>query len=79
MGRMLVVVTGLLVTGGACTGAGGGSPSEVSQMEMEQAQQLEQSEGDERAMEGTNPGDMEGWMPPNAEEDEEMETEPYPE
>jgi len=79
MHRLSIVVGALLFVGSACTGAGSGSVGEVSELQAEQAQRFEESEGDERSMEGTNPGEMEGWMPPNAEEDEEMESEPYPE
>lgn len=71
------IFVGLLLFTSAC--AGGGSTTGLSEMETERAEQLEETEGDERAMVGTNPGEMDGWMPPNAEEDVEMETEPYPE
>lgn len=77
MHHLSIVVGALLLVGSACTGSG--SAGEVSEIQAEQAQRFEESEGDERSMEGTNPGEMEGWMPPNAEEDEEMESEPYPE
>ncbi|MGD8608537.1 MAG: hypothetical protein PVH21_14665 [Myxococcales bacterium] len=74
MNRIMGIMAGLSLMGSACAA---GSPGEAT--EMESAEQMEQTEGDERSMEGTNPGEMEGWMPPNAEEDVEMETEPYPE
>lgn len=76
MRRIVGIVAGLLLIGSACAGSSPGEGGEAAQ--MERAEQIEQTEGDERAMVGTNPGDMEGWMPPNAEEDVEMETEPYP-
>jgi hypothetical protein len=79
MHRLSQIIVGWLLLGSACATGNAGSPNEAAEAEMEQAQQLEQTEGDERAMVGTNPGEMEGWMPPNAEEDEEMESEPYPE
>lgn len=74
MNWIIGIVAGLLFLGSACAG---GSPEQTA--EMESAEEMEQTVGDEREMVGTNPGDMEGWMPPNAEEDVEMETEPYPE
>ena len=73
MNRILLVV-GLLILGSACAG---GSPEEVEQMEM--AEDMEQTAGDERAMVGSEAGEVDGMMAPNAEEDIEMETEPYPE
>lgn len=57
---------------GACAS---GTPAEVEQMEA--AEDMEQTAGDERAMVGGEPGEMGGFMPPNAEEDLEMETKPY--
>ncbi|MGB5364839.1 MAG: hypothetical protein WBM75_04480 [Polyangiales bacterium] len=73
MGRILLVA-GLLLLGIACAG---GSPEEVEQMEM--AEDMEQTAGDEREMMGSEAGEVDGMMAPNAEEDFEMETEPYPE
>ena len=73
MNRILVV-SGLLLLGSACAG---GSPEEVEQMEM--AEDMEQTAGDEREMIGSEAGEVDGMMAPNAEEDLEMETEPYPE
>ena len=73
MNRILLVV-GLLILGSACAG---GSPEEVEQMEM--AEDMEQTAGDERAMIGSEGENMDGMMAPNAEEDIEMETEQYPE
>jgi hypothetical protein len=46
---------------------------------MEMAEDMEQTAGDERAMIGSEAGEVDGMMAPNAEEDIEMETEPYPE
>ena len=43
------------------------------------AEDMEQTAGDERAMIGAEGGEVDGMMAPNAEEDVEMETEPYPE
>ena len=40
---------------------------------------MEQTAGDERAMIGSEGGEVDGMMAPNAEEDIAMETEPYPE
>jgi hypothetical protein len=54
-----------------------GSPGEVEQ--MERAEDLEETAGDERMMIGSEGGEVDGMMAPNAEEDIEMETEPYPE
>lgn len=73
MNRILLVA-GLLILGSACAG---GSPEEVEQMEM--AEDMEQTAGDERAMIGSEGENMDGLMAPNAEEDIEMETEQYPE
>jgi len=73
MNRILVVA-GLLLLGSACAG---GTPEEVEQMEM--AEDMEQTAGDERAMIGSEAREVDGMMAPNAEEDIEMETEPYPE
>jgi hypothetical protein len=70
----IVLVAGLLLLGIACAG---GSPEEVQQMEM--AEDMEQTAGDEREMMGSEAGEVDGMMAPNAEEDVEMETEPYPE
>ena len=69
MNRILMVV-GSLLLGSACAG---GSPGEVEEMEMEQ------TAGDEREMVGAESGEVDGMMSPYAEEDVEMETEPYPE
>ena len=69
MNRVLMVA-GLLLLGSACAG---GSPEEVENMEM--AEDMEQTVGDERMMIGSE----DGMMAPNAEEDFEMESEPYPE
>ena len=77
MNRIMGIIGGLLLMGSACAGSSPGEAGEGT--EVQSAEQIEQTEGDERSMEGTNPGEMEGWMPPNAEEDVEMETEPYPE
>ena len=77
MNRIVGIMVGSLIMGSACAGSSPGEAGEAAQ--VEKAEQIEQTEGDERAMVGTNPGEMEGWMPPNAEEDVEMETEPYPE
>ena len=46
---------------------------------MEMAEDMEQTAGDEREMIGSEAGEVDGMMAPNAEEDVEMETEPYPE
>ena len=73
MNRILLMA-GLLILGSACAG---GSPEEVEQMEM--AEDMEQTAGDERAMIGSEDDNMDGLMAPNAEEDIEMETEQYPE
>jgi hypothetical protein len=70
----IVAVGGFLLLVGACAS---GTPEEVEQMEA--AEDVEQTVGDERAMVGGEPGEMGGFMPPDAEEDVEMETEPYPE
>ena len=64
------MVAGLLLLGSACAGS---SPGEVEQMEMEE------TAGDERMMMGAEAGEVDGMMSPYAEEDVEMETEPYPE
>ena len=73
MNRILIAA-GLLLLGSACAG---GTPEEVEQMEM--AEDMEQTAGDERAMIGSEAREVDGMMAPNAEEDIEMETEPYPE
>ena len=73
MNRILMIA-GLLLLGSACAG---GTPEEVEQMEM--AEDMEQTAGDERAMIGSEGGEVDGMMAPNAEEDIAMETEPYPE
>ena len=65
------VVAGLLLLGSACAT---GSPGEV-----ERTEEMEQTAGDERAMMGAESGEVDGMMSPYAEEDVEMETEPYPE
>jgi len=73
MNRILMIA-GLLLLGSACAG---GSPEEVEDMEM--AEDMEQTAGDERMMMGSEAGEVDGMMAPNAEEDFEMESEPYPE
>ncbi|MBT8468246.1 MAG: hypothetical protein KJN97_05805 [Deltaproteobacteria bacterium] len=73
MNRILMIA-GLLILGSACAG---GSPGEVEEMEM--AEDMEQTAGDERTMIGEEDGMADGMMAPNAEEDFEMESEPYPE
>jgi len=73
MNRFTVVAVVLLL-GSACTG---GSPEEVARIEA--AEDMEETVGDEAAMVGSNPDDMEGLVPPNSEETIEMESEPYPE
>jgi hypothetical protein len=70
----ILVVAGLLLLGSACAG---GTPEEVEQMEM--SEEMEQTAGDERAMIGSEAGEVDGMMAPNAEEDIETETEQYPE
>jgi hypothetical protein len=70
----MIRVAGFLFLGSACAG---GSPEEVEQ--MERSEDMEQTAGDERAMIGSETGEVDGMMAPNAEEDIEMETEPYPE
>ena len=67
----IFVVAGLLLLGSACAT---GSPGEV-----ERAEEMEQTVGDERAMIGSEGGEVDAMMAPNAEEDIAMETEPYPE
>lgn len=67
----IFVVAGLLFLGSACAT---GSPGEI-----ERAEEMEQTAGDERAMMGAESGEVDGMMSPYAEEDVEMETEPYPE
>jgi hypothetical protein len=74
MNRIVGIVAGVLFLGSACAGS-----SSEGAAEIERSEEMEQTAGDERALVGTNPGEMEGWMPPNAEEDVVMETEPYPE
>ena len=72
MNRMLVVA-GLWLLGiaSAC-----GTPQGAANMEAEE--EMEETSGDERMMVQSEEG--EGYlMPPNAEEDIEMQTEPYPE
>ena len=66
----IFVVAGLLLLGTACAGS---SPGEAEQVEMEE------TAGDERAMMGAEAGEVDGMMSPYAEEDVQMETEPYPE
>ncbi len=73
MNRVLMVA-GLLLLGSACAG---GSPEEVENMDM--AEDMEETAGDERMMIGSEDGAVDGMMAPNAEEDFEMESEPYPE
>ena len=72
MSRMLVVA-GLWLLGiaSAC-----GTPQGATNMEVEEA--MEETSGNERMMVESEEG--EGYlMSPNAQEDVEMETEPYPE
>ena len=45
---------------------------------IEAAEDLEESTGDEAALIGDNPNDMEGWDTPGGEIEAEMEAEPYP-
>ncbi len=76
MNRMLVVA-GLWLLGmaSAC-----GTPEEVANIEA--AEDMEQTSGDERMMVQSEEGDSAGGgylMSPNAEEDIEMQNEPYPE
>lgn len=72
MNRVFVAAGGLIVMMAcAC-----GTPEQVQRMEMEE--DMEQTMGNERSMiaadgEGTN-----GFMGPNAEEQAEIATEPYP-
>ena len=73
MNRILVVA-GLLLLGSACAG---GTPEEVEEMEM--AEDMEQTAGDERAMIGSEGRGVDGMMDPNAMEDVEMANEEYPE
>lgn len=72
--NQILMIAGLLLLGSACAG---GSPEEIENMEM--AEDMEQTAGDERMMIGSEDGMMDGMMAPNAEEDFEMESEPYPE
>jgi len=46
---------------------------------IEAAEDMEESAGDEAALMGDNPSDMEGWGTPGGEVEAEMEAEPYPE
>jgi len=74
MSRMLMV-GGLWFLGiaSAC-----GTPQENANIEA--AEDMEESSGDERMMVQSEEGGSGGyWMSPDAEEDVEMETEPYPE
>jgi hypothetical protein len=72
--KHILVIAGLLLLGSACAG---GSPEEAERMET--AEDMEQTAGDERMMMGAEAGEVDGMMAPNAEEDVEMESEPYPE
>jgi|GEM_PF-1562385 len=73
MNRFFVTV-GLLLLGvaSAC-----GTPEQVQRMEM--AEDMEQTMGNERAAAAAETDGMDGFMGPNAEEQIEMQTEPYPE
>ncbi len=72
----ILSVMGLVLLVGAC-----GTPEEVAAMEA--SEDAEETMGNERSMvEAQEGGDLEGgggvFMPANAEEDVEMDTEPYP-
>jgi len=64
---------GLLLLGfaSAC-----GTPEQVQRMEMQE--DMEQTMGNERAAAAVEGDGMDGYMGPNAEEQVEMQTEPYP-
>ena len=76
MNRILVVA-GLWLLGMACAC---GTPQEVANIEA--AEDMEETAGNERMMVQSEEGGEAGGgylMPPNAEEDVEMQNEPYPE
>lgn len=56
----------------ACTSTGGAE-------NIEAAEDMEESAGDEAELIGDNPDDMDGWDTPGGEVEAEMEAEPYPE
>ncbi|MEM7136428.1 MAG: hypothetical protein AAF500_07615 [Myxococcota bacterium] len=67
-----LAIVGLLAFAG-CT------PNPEATARMEDAEDLEESMGDEAALIGDNPDDMDGWDTPGGEVEAEMEAEPYPE
>jgi hypothetical protein len=67
------MIAGLLFLLGACTA----TPEE--QARMESSEDMEETVGNERTMVQAEDGGGEGmYYPPNAEEDVEMQSEPYP-
>ncbi|MGB8332196.1 MAG: hypothetical protein WCE62_18880 [Polyangiales bacterium] len=62
----------LLAVASAC-----GTPEQVQRMEMQE--DMEQTMGNERSAAAAEGDGMDGFMGPNAEEQIEMQTEPYPE
>ncbi len=73
MDRMILV--GVLV---AFSFLGGCAGSPEGEQNIEAAEDLEESAGDEAELIGDNPNDMEGWGTPGGEIEAEMEAEPYP-
>jgi hypothetical protein len=73
MGR--IVLFGALV-GFSFWGGCAGNPE--GERNIEAAEDLEESAGDEAELIGDNPNDMDGWDPPGGEIEAEMEAEPYP-
>ena len=55
----------------------GASPS--AERTTERSEEMEQSAGDEAALVGRNPNDMDDWDSPGGEVEAEMEAAPYPE
>jgi len=68
----IFVVAGVLFLGAACAA---GTPDEAERTEM--SEDMEQTAGDERAMEMADAEEGDALVAPNAEEDVAMETEPY--